>query len=91
MLALQLPYQNMADAWKEKKNASKKTDQQDVEMHDASKSKARYHFTLTIQDMPDGDAIQTHILDTIVTLPLCDIIGILADLQNQFANLTKTC
>ena len=90
VLAPRPPYQNTVDAWKEKKNAPKKMDQQDVEMQDTSKSKAGYHFTSTIQDMADGDAIQTRILDTIVTLPLCDIIGISADLQKQFANLTKT-
>ena len=87
----QPPYQNTADAWKEKKNTPKKTDQPDAEMQDATKSKGGgYHFTSTIQDMADGDAIQSRILDTIITLPLRDIIGISADLQKRFANLTKT-
>jgi Aspartyl protease len=86
----QPPYQNTADAWNEKKNVPKRTDQPDVEMQDASKSKGGYHFTSTIQDMADGDAIQSRILDTIITLPLRDIIGILTDLQKRFANLTKT-
>jgi hypothetical protein len=88
---LQPPYQNTADAWKEKKKATNKSDQPDVEMQDSSKPKGGgYHFTLTIQDMADGDAIQSRILDTVITLPLQDMIGISADLQKRFANLTKT-
>jgi Aspartyl protease len=90
LLTAQPPYQNTADVWKEKKNMPKRTDQPDMEMQDVSKSKGVYLFTLTIQDMADGDTIQSHILDTIITLPLWDIIGISADLQKWFANLTKT-
>jgi hypothetical protein len=87
----QPPYQNTADAWQEKKKvqASKKPEQ-DTELQDATKSKSGYHFTSTIQDMADGDAIQNQILNTIITLPLRDVIGISADLQKRFANLTKT-
>jgi hypothetical protein len=58
----QPPYQNTADAWKEnKKNkpTAKKTDNQDVEMQDASKNKGGYHFTSMIQEMAEGDAIQS--------------------------------
>jgi hypothetical protein len=68
----------------------KKPDQQDVEMHDASKNKGGYHFTSTVQEMADGNAIQARILDTVITLPLREILGISADLQKRFANLTKT-
>jgi hypothetical protein len=87
----QPPYQNTADAWKEKKKTSpKKTDYQDVEMQDATKGKGGYHFTSTIQEMADGDVVQSRILDTMITLPLRDIIGMSADLQKRFAGLTKT-
>jgi hypothetical protein len=87
----QPPYQNTADAWKEKrKPITKKPDHQDVEMQDATKGKGGYHFTSTIQEMADGDVIQSHILDTMITLPLRDILGMSADLQKRFAGLTKT-
>jgi hypothetical protein len=89
----QPPYQNMADAWRDnKKNKPtiKKPNQQDVDMQDASKGKGGYHFTSTIQEMAEGDAIQSRILDTLITLPLRDVLGISADLQKRFANLTKT-
>ena len=86
----QPPYQNMANAWKEKKTAPKKADYQDVEMQDATKSKGGYHFTLMIQEMADGDVVQSRILNTMITLPLCDIIGMSADLQKHFSSLTKT-
>lgn len=66
-------------------------DQSDVEMQDTSKSKGGYHFTSTIQEMADGDAIQSCILDMIITLTLRDVIGISTDLQKRFTNLTKTC
>jgi hypothetical protein len=58
----QPPNQNTADAWKEnKKNepTTKKTDHQDVEMQDAFKNKGGYHFMSMIQEMPEGDAIQS--------------------------------
>jgi len=37
----------------------------------------------------DSDVVQTKILDTLITLPLKDILGISADLQKQFTGLTK--
>jgi hypothetical protein len=40
--------------------------------------------------MINGDVIQSKILDTMITLPLKEIIGISADLQKRFAGLTKT-
>ena len=66
---LQPLHQNTADGWKEKKKV-KKNDTQDVDMQDALKNKGGYHFTSTIQDMADGDVIQSKILDTIITLLL---------------------
>jgi hypothetical protein len=92
-LAPQPPYRNTADAWKDQRKAkpvAKKLDHQDVKMQDASKNKGGYHFTSTVQEMADGDTIQAHILDTIIMLPLQEILGISADLQKRFASLTKT-
>jgi hypothetical protein len=54
------------------------------------KTTGGYHFTSTVQDMVNGDVVQTKILDTLITLPLKEVIGISADLQKRFAGLTKT-
>jgi hypothetical protein len=54
------------------------------------KTTGGYHFTSTVQDMVDSDVIQAKILETMITLPLKEIIGISSDLQKQFAGLTKT-
>lgn len=43
-----------------------------------------------VQDMVNSDLIQDTILNTLITLPLKEVIGISADLQKWFANLTKT-
>ncbi|KAF8223810.1 hypothetical protein L208DRAFT_1315047 [Tricholoma matsutake] len=59
-------------------------------MQDTTKNKGGYHFTSTIQEMADSDVVQSRILDTMITLPLHDIIGMSADLQKHFAGLTKT-
>jgi hypothetical protein len=63
-------------------------------MQDGTKPPAKatggYHFTSMVQDMVNGDVVQTKILETMITLPLKEIIGISADLQKRFAGLTKT-
>jgi hypothetical protein len=63
-------------------------------MQDGTKPPAKatggYHFTSTVQDMVNGDVIQAKILETMIMLPLKEIIGISADLQKCFAGLTKT-
>jgi hypothetical protein len=91
---------NTEEAWRAQKNTPKNTPfsptapREDVEMNNATKPPTKttggYHFTLTVQDMINGDVIQAKILDTMVTLPLKEIIGISADLQKRFAGLTKT-
>lgn len=43
-----------------------------------------------VQDMVNGDVVQAKILETMITLPLKEIIGISVDLQKRFAGLTKT-
>ena len=40
--------------------------------------------------MVDGDVVQNKILETLITLPLKEILGISTDLQKRFAHLTKT-
>ena len=40
-----------------------------------------YHFTSMVQDMVNSDVVQAKILDTMITLPLKEIIGISTDLQ----------
>jgi hypothetical protein len=87
----QLPYQNTANTWKEKKRpVPKNSNHQDIEMQDMTKGKGGYHLTSTIQEMADSDDVQSHILDMMITLPLRDILGMSADLQKRFAGLTKT-
>ena len=54
-----------------------------------AKTPGGYHFTSTVQDMANGDVVQTKILDMPITLPLKDVIGISTDLQKWFAGLTK--
>ncbi|KAF8236987.1 hypothetical protein L208DRAFT_1249972, partial [Tricholoma matsutake] len=54
------------------------------------KSTSGYHFMSSIQEMIDGDAIQQKILDTLIMLPLKEILDILPDMQKCFSGLTKT-
>lgn len=65
-----------------------------VEMQDSMrpppKAMGGYHFTSMVQDMVDGDVVQNKILEMLITLPLKEVLGILADLQKHFAGLTKT-
>lgn len=49
-----------------------------------------YHFSSAVQDSIDGEVVQNKILDTLITLPLRDILGTSADMQKRFTNLTKT-
>ena len=90
---------NMEEAWRARKTTPKNksmpgTQEKDVDMQDGTRPPVKtpntYHFTSTVQDMVDSDVVQTKILDTLITLPLKDILGISADLQKQFAGLTKT-
>jgi hypothetical protein len=91
---------NTEEAWRSRKtvpnqNSTAPTAQRDdVEMRDGmrppQKATGGYHFTSTVQDMVDGDVVQAKILETLITLPLKEIIGISADLQKRFAGLTKT-
>ncbi|RDB30943.1 hypothetical protein Hypma_004877 [Hypsizygus marmoreus] len=55
----------------------------------AGKAPPLYHFTSSIQDMVDGEALQDKILSTPITVTLRELIGSSADLQRRFANLTK--
>lgn len=63
-------------------------------MVDASKispkGNSSYHFTSTVQDMINADSIQTAILNTVIMLPLRELLGISPNLQKQFSSLTKT-
>jgi hypothetical protein len=91
---------NTEDTWRAQKTilnskmAPFMASKDDVEMQDRTwappKATGGYHFTSTVQDMVNGDAVQSRILKTMVMLPLKDIIGISADLQKQFTGLTKT-
>ena len=54
------------------------------------KATGGYHFTSTVQDMINSDVVQSKILDTLITLPLKEIISISADMQKRFTGLTKT-
>lgn len=49
-----------------------------------------YHFSSPVQDLVDADLVQQKILDTCVTLPLREILGISVELQRRFQTLTKT-
>jgi hypothetical protein len=82
------PHANSEEVWRQNKSKPKPAPKDNnVEMADATakpppaKPTPGYHFISTIQDMPDMDAVQAKILDTMITLPLRDVIGCLADLQ----------
>ncbi|KAF8064146.1 hypothetical protein FPV67DRAFT_1671894 [Lyophyllum atratum] len=65
-------------------------------MHDATgknpqaKTGPAYHFTSTVQESYDADALQDKILATSITLSLRDLLGASPEMQRRFANLTKT-
>jgi hypothetical protein len=67
---------------------------EDVDMQDGTKPPAKatggYHFTSMVQEMVNSDVVQAKILETMITLPLKEVIGISTDLQKRFTGLTKT-
>ena len=90
---------NTEETWRQQRNTPKTAPtgqvhgKNDVETQDASKATkptSGYHFTSIVQEMVDGDAIQRTILETMITLPLKEILGISPELQKRFAGLTKT-
>jgi hypothetical protein len=90
---------NTEDTWRQRKTVPKPNltsqppGRNNAEVQDPNKltkPSSGYHFTSTIQEMVDGDAIQRKILDTMITLPLKEILGISPELQKRFAGLTKT-
>ena len=90
----------MEEGWRSWKTApnnnttARTASKDNVEMQDGTrpppKATGGYHFTSTVQDMVDGDVVQAKILDTLITLPLKEILGVSTDLQKHFAGLMKT-
>jgi hypothetical protein len=87
---------NTEEAWRTRKTIPKDQPalREGIDMIEGTRPPAKstggYHFTSTVQDMVNGDAIQEKILETTITLSLKEVIGISADLQKRFAGLTKT-
>ncbi|KAF8219685.1 hypothetical protein L208DRAFT_1548052 [Tricholoma matsutake] len=75
---------NTEETWRQHKNIPKPNPTgQPTERNKTEPPKPNngYHFTSTIQEMIDGDAVQRKILDTMITLPLKEILGISPELQ----------
>jgi len=92
--------ENMEDASKSRarkatpkdKMTVQKVQQQVDDIQDTPKQEkvpGVYCFTSMVQDKVDGD-VQAKILDILTTLPLKEIIGTSPNLQNRFADLTRT-
>ena len=88
---------NTEEAWRQRKNVTKTSTPQaptDANAQDPNKTGNKptsgYHFTSSIQEMIDGDVVQQKILNTLITLPLKEILGISPDMQKRFSGLTKT-
>ncbi|KAF8634385.1 hypothetical protein AX17_004207 [Amanita inopinata Kibby_2008] len=78
---------NTEEGWREQVRAKKQAAHRD----EGGKAKgAGWHYTSQIQESIDGDDVQEKILGTTVTLSIKEILGISADLQKRFTNLTKT-
>jgi hypothetical protein len=86
------PIVNTREGWDQRKTTNKdKAPVQAPEQRDVNKrSTPGFHFTSTIQEMIDSDVIQQKILDTLITLPLKEILGVSPELQKRFSGLTKT-
>lgn len=75
---------NTEEGWRAKRSEDRtKRAQED-------KGKTSIRYTSDVQDTVSIDAIQDMILNTKVTLPLRDIIGMSAELQKRFSSITKT-
>jgi hypothetical protein len=88
---------NMEEAWHQQKTIPKTTTMQapvEVDTQDPNKtgvkSTSSYHFMSSIQEMIDGDIVQQKNLDTLIMLPLKEILGISPDMQKRFSGLMKT-
>ncbi|KAF8870277.1 hypothetical protein BD779DRAFT_1681311 [Infundibulicybe gibba] len=86
---------NTEEAWRQKKSMPKVPvyQKEDADMHDGTsktKPSSGYHFSSLIQDMTNGDEVQEYILNTSITIPLKQLIGLSPDMQKRFTNLTKT-
>jgi Aspartyl protease len=86
---------NTEDHWRAKKTQPRPPINRDVEMRepakqDVPKQANKYHFTSDIQESVKVDNVQEKVLNTMITMPLREVLAISADLQKRFTALTKT-
>ncbi|KAG6914482.1 hypothetical protein DXG01_017022, partial [Tephrocybe rancida] len=85
-----VPPQNLPQNHRDtRKRAQETTKEKDMP---AAKIGPGYHFTLTLSETLDADALEKQILSqTMITLSLGQFLGASPEFQKQMNNLTKTC
>ncbi|KAJ6583446.1 hypothetical protein DFH09DRAFT_911588 [Mycena vulgaris] len=83
---------NRQDGWKDSRPSNLKSRNDDVVMRDVKKPGAgeKYHITSQIQDRADAKSVFEETLQTRVTLPLLELIGLSPQLQKLFTDATRS-
>ncbi|KAJ7189275.1 hypothetical protein C8R46DRAFT_878033 [Mycena filopes] len=83
---------NRQDGWKGSRPSNSKNTGDDVVMRDVKKPAAgdKYHITSQIQDRADAKSVFEGTLQTPVTLPLLELIGLSPQLQKLFTDATRS-
>ncbi|KAJ6488729.1 hypothetical protein DFH09DRAFT_937143 [Mycena vulgaris] len=83
---------NRQDGWRDSRPSNTKTRNEDVVMRDAKKPATgdKYHITSDIQERADAKAVFEDTLQTPVTLPLLQLIGLSPQLQKLFTEATRS-
>ncbi|KIJ43726.1 hypothetical protein M422DRAFT_252974 [Sphaerobolus stellatus SS14] len=79
------PLINTREGWKDSHG------NRDVTMKDDLKKGPQFHFMSDIQEQASVENIEHFILDQMVSLSLCNILGVSPALQKRIQELTKTC
>jgi hypothetical protein len=80
---------NRADGWKESRPSNSKSE--DIVMRDAKKpSGDKYIITSEIQERADAKAVFENVMNTQITLPLLEVVGLSPQLQKLFTEATRS-
>ncbi|KAJ7301936.1 hypothetical protein DFH08DRAFT_723663 [Mycena albidolilacea] len=80
---------NRADGWKYSRPSNSKSD--DTVMRDAKKpSGDKYIITSEIQERADAKAVFENVMNTQITLPLLEVVGLSPQLQKLFTEATRS-
>ncbi|KAJ7125853.1 hypothetical protein C8R46DRAFT_927523 [Mycena filopes] len=83
---------NRQDGWKDSRPSNLKSANDDVVMRDVKKPTGgdKYHIMSQIQERADAKAVFEGTLQTPVTLPLLELIGLSPQLQKLFTDATRS-